>query len=83
VIPNVGPLELIVVLVIALLVLGPKRLPEVGRSVGAGLRDFKAALSGDDDGRARVADAAAPGPGHDVGRSDDDHGDEPQPRPNA
>jgi sec-independent protein translocase protein TatA len=43
--PNIGPLELAVVLIIALIVLGPKRLPEVGRSVGKGMREFKAALS--------------------------------------
>jgi sec-independent protein translocase protein TatA len=36
------------VLVIALLVLGPKRLPEVGRSLGKGLRDFRSALSGEE-----------------------------------
>ena len=45
--PNIGPLELVVLLVIALLVLGPKRLPEVGRSVGRGMREFKGALTGD------------------------------------
>jgi sec-independent protein translocase protein TatA len=45
--PNVGPLELIVVLIIALLVLGPKKLPEVGRSVGRGMREFKDAITGD------------------------------------
>jgi sec-independent protein translocase protein TatA len=45
--PNVGPLELAVVLVVALLVLGPKRLPEVGRSLGNGLREFKDSLSGE------------------------------------
>jgi sec-independent protein translocase protein TatA len=43
---NVGPMELIIVLVIALLVLGPKRLPEVGRSVGRGMRKFKDSISG-------------------------------------
>ena len=43
---NVGPTELIIVLVIALIVLGPKRLPEVGRSVGRGMREFKDSLSG-------------------------------------
>jgi sec-independent protein translocase protein TatA len=44
---SVGPTELIIVLVIALLVLGPKRLPEVGRSVGRGMREFKDSISGD------------------------------------
>ena len=43
---SIGPGELIIVLVIALIVLGPKRLPEVGRSVGKGMREFKDALSG-------------------------------------
>lgn len=42
------PTHLLFVLVVALLVLGPKRLPEVGRSLGRGLRDFKTALSGDE-----------------------------------
>ncbi len=42
------PTHLIFVLVIALLVLGPKRLPEVGRSLGRGLRDFKVAISGEE-----------------------------------
>lgn len=42
------PTHLLFVLVIALLVLGPKRLPEVGRSLGRGLRDFRSALSGED-----------------------------------
>ena len=47
--PNIGAPELIVILVIALLVLGPKKLPEVGRSVGRGMREFKESLSGDKD----------------------------------
>jgi sec-independent protein translocase protein TatA len=47
--PNVGPMELIVILAIALIVLGPKKLPEVGRSVGKGMREFKDALGGDRD----------------------------------
>jgi sec-independent protein translocase protein TatA len=44
---SIGPGELIVVLVIALIVLGPKRLPEVGRSIGNGMREFKDSISGD------------------------------------
>ncbi len=42
------PTHLIFVLVVALLVLGPKRLPEVGRSLGRGLRDFRSAMGGED-----------------------------------
>jgi sec-independent protein translocase protein TatA len=44
---NIGPTELIIVLVIALLVIGPKKLPEVGKSLGKGMREFKDSLSGD------------------------------------
>ncbi len=43
---NVGPMELILVLVIALIVLGPKRLPEAGKALGKGLREFKDSVSG-------------------------------------
>jgi sec-independent protein translocase protein TatA len=41
------PTHLLFVLLVALLVLGPKRLPEVGRTLGSGLRDFREALSGE------------------------------------
>jgi sec-independent protein translocase protein TatA len=55
---NIGPMELIIVLVIALIVIGPKRLPEVGKSLGRGMREFKDSLSGDrreDDDDADIA----------------------------
>ncbi len=45
--PNIGPMELVIVLAIALIVLGPKKLPEVGRSIGNGMREFKESLTGD------------------------------------
>jgi sec-independent protein translocase protein TatA len=45
--PNVGPLELVVILAIALIVLGPKKLPEVGRSIGKGMREFRDSLNGE------------------------------------
>jgi sec-independent protein translocase protein TatA len=44
--PNVGPMELILVLVVALLFLGPKRLPSAARSLGEGMRGFKESLTG-------------------------------------
>jgi sec-independent protein translocase protein TatA len=46
---GVGFPELVVVLVVLLLVFGAKRLPEMGRSIGKGMREFKDAVSGDDD----------------------------------
>ena len=44
--PSIGPMEMIIVLAIALLVLGPKRLPQVGRQLGSGMREFKGAITG-------------------------------------
>jgi TatA/E family protein of Tat protein translocase len=46
---NIGPLELAVVLIIALIVLGPQRLPDVARSMGRGMREFRSALENPDD----------------------------------
>jgi sec-independent protein translocase protein TatA len=43
---SVGPMELVIVLVIALLILGPKRLPEAGKAIGKGMRGFKDSLGG-------------------------------------
>ena len=55
-ISGIGPMEIVIVLVIALVILGPKRLPDAGRSVGRGLREFKDSLAGgsakDDEERA-------------------------------
>ena len=58
--PSIGPMELIVVLAIALIVLGPKRLPETGKSLGRGLREFKGAMTRGDD-----SDADTPRPAGD------------------
>ncbi len=46
---NIGPLEIVVVLIIALIVFGPKRLPELGRSLGKGIREFRGSLGGNDE----------------------------------
>jgi sec-independent protein translocase protein TatA len=44
--PNIGPMELVFVLIVALLIIGPKKLPDVGRSMGRGMREFKGAITG-------------------------------------
>jgi sec-independent protein translocase protein TatA len=60
---SIGPMELIVVLAIALMVLGPKRLPDAGRSLGRGIREFKGAISGDkpDDDAPAAVERREPG----------------------
>ncbi len=55
---QIGPMEIILVLVIALIILGPKKLPEAGKSIGKGMREFKDSLAGkkdDDDERELTA----------------------------
>jgi len=50
--PSIGPLEIGIILVIVLVVFGPKRLPDLGRSLGSGMREFKDSITGgskDDD----------------------------------
>jgi sec-independent protein translocase protein TatA len=47
--PNVGPLEIAVVLIIVLIIFGPKRLPELGQAMGRGIREFRSSVSGDKD----------------------------------
>jgi len=46
--PTPGPLEIVIVLVIVLLIFGPKRLPDLGRSLGSGMRNFKDSVTGKD-----------------------------------
>ena len=46
--PNIGPLELIVVLAVVLLIFGPKRLPGLGKQLGTGMREFKDSITGKD-----------------------------------
>lgn len=45
--PNIGPMEIAIVLIIALVVFGPKRLPELGKSLGKGIQEFKGTISGE------------------------------------
>jgi sec-independent protein translocase protein TatA len=47
--PTIGPMELIVVLVIVLVIFGPKKLPGLGRSLGTTMREFKDSITGKDD----------------------------------
>ena len=58
--PNIGPMEIAIVLVIALVIFGPSRLPELGKSAGKGFREFKASVTGSDEqapGDAAIAKA--------------------------
>jgi len=45
---SLGPLEIVLIIVVLLLVFGPKRLPSIGRSLGTGLREFKDSITGED-----------------------------------
>ena len=63
--PNLGPFELGIVLLIVLVIFGPKRLPSLGRQLGSGMREFKDSITGksrddeDDEGRRALAAAEA------------------------
>ncbi|HVY78919.1 MAG TPA: twin-arginine translocase TatA/TatE family subunit [Solirubrobacterales bacterium] len=60
--PNIGPLELAIVLIIALVVFGPKRLPELGRSLGKGIREFRGSVSGENSETERTEAIEPPKP---------------------
>jgi sec-independent protein translocase protein TatA len=73
---SIGPTELIIVLVIVLVIFGPKRLPGLGRSLGSGMKEFRDSISGkgsdkdldDDDDEADTRSQANAA----LGRPDDD-----------
>ena len=52
--PSIGPLEVVVVLIIVLVIFGPKRLPDLGRSLGTGMREFKDSITGKDKEREEI-----------------------------
>ena len=58
--PMPGPLELVVILVIALVIFGPKRLPELGGSLGKGIREFRTSVSGKGDEAPTELNRSAP-----------------------
>ncbi|HEX7292463.1 MAG TPA: twin-arginine translocase TatA/TatE family subunit [Conexibacter sp.] len=51
---SIGPLEIILVIVVLLVIFGPKRLPSLGRSLGTGMREFKESITGEDKQREDV-----------------------------
>jgi sec-independent protein translocase protein TatA len=79
---GIGPLELVIVLVIVLIVFGPKRLPSLGRQLGAGMREFKDSVTGksrddDDEDDSRPALSPSTATAEPVG---EERSGEPQPR---
>ena len=66
--PNVGPMEIILVLIVALIVFGPKKLPDLGKSLGKGIREFKGSVGGEDNDPQPTAEIqqhpVAVAPGH-------------------
>jgi len=58
--PNIGPTELIIMLVIILVIFGPKRLPGLGKQLGSGMRDFKEAVTSKHDKDDEDEDAERP-----------------------
>ncbi len=60
--PTPGPLEIVIVLIIVLVIFGPKRLPDLGRSLGKGMREFKDSVTGDNKDELPAGDDAKPEP---------------------
>jgi sec-independent protein translocase protein TatA len=58
----ISPWELLILALVVLLVFGPKRLPEMGRSLGKGMREFKSAITGKDDDDEQPSELPAPKP---------------------
>jgi len=77
---GIGPPELLIVLVIVLVIFGPKRLPGLGRSLGSGMREFKDSITGktrdddddDDDSRGSDSDETRSQANAALGRPDED-----------
>jgi sec-independent protein translocase protein TatA len=60
--PNIGPMEIVGLLLLALLLFGAKRLPEIGRSLGTGMREFKDSVSGEKKEAAARSELPPPSP---------------------
>ncbi len=60
--PGIGPMEIIIVLIIVLIIFGPKRLPDLGRSLGRGMREFKDSVTGNDKDELPEGQAEKPEP---------------------
>jgi sec-independent protein translocase protein TatA len=70
---DISPIQILIVLVIALIVFGPKRLPEMGRSIGRGIREFRGAIMDDGSaGPARTPEPARPAAAAGAEQEDDE-----------
>lgn len=69
--PNIGPLEIAIVVIVAVLIFGPRKLPELGRSMGAGMREFKDGITGKQAPDDSPEAALEPGPAAPLAGDDD------------
>ncbi len=67
-IPNIGPMEIAIVVIVLLLVFGPKRLPELGSSLGRSLSGFRKGIDGHDEAEPAAVAAAPAEPSEEAGR---------------